>query len=136
MLKNLLEAGEYAPFRSGLFRPLRSPALHRGKGTPVCSRVSSETEVMQVLLVRSALGDGVYTKERRYKKYKLFLLFLKKRGIYGTWRTGGADAKAAASVFSMRELLLLEEACLEQLTRKKVALRRGMASGRRDRCFW
>ena len=40
MSKNLLEAGEYAPFRSGLFRPLRSPAYG---GILVCSRVSSST---------------------------------------------------------------------------------------------
>ena len=40
-------------------------------------------------------------------------------GIHVTWRAGGADAGAAASV--------LEEkgACLECLTRKEVALRRG-----------
>ena len=38
--KDLPEAGEYAPFRSGLFRPLRSPAYG---GILVCSRVSSST---------------------------------------------------------------------------------------------
>ena len=34
--KDLPEAGEYAPFRSGLFRPLRSPAY---EGALVCSGV-------------------------------------------------------------------------------------------------
>ena len=42
--KDLPEAGEYAPFGSGLFRPLRSPAYG---GTLVRSGVSSKAEVQE-----------------------------------------------------------------------------------------
>ena len=41
MFNDLLEAGEYAPCRSGLFRPLRSPVY---EGTLVCSGVSFKTK--------------------------------------------------------------------------------------------
>ena len=40
VVKDLPEAGEYAPCRSGLFRPLRSPAY---EGTLVCSGRSFKT---------------------------------------------------------------------------------------------
>ena len=77
--KDLPEAGEYAPFRSGLFRPLRSPAYEGSWSAQGCllQRVREEEaagrkkELLTCFLGEEAGGEGAVvpvSEQRRQEK--------------------------------------------------------------------